>query len=313
MHIIAWNLAFTIRVVPTNKALKILLSSVVCTSSSSLNGDVFITARTISLSLALLETNDIPVEAYNLLGIDSEKLDDIKSFLNSEEYAADALHIERYPLVDTMGESNLYSSLLPSPSNGEVEEMLYMLCGNTCHDGSWKITDTAPIALLDDEQFQVYFGFVLWATVLLAGLGFELLFWMMVTTQGGWSDQRETRWWLAQFVFPLCAATCLGLAAMRNFMALPFLVFGLFKFGMPETISYMYIALHDTSDSAIRQLLEFRRYCSSPLLGHHSHHDVVSCWSIPCRSTRVELIADLAYTALVRTDQICQFLVLHYD
>jgi hypothetical protein len=136
MHIIAWNLAFTIRVVPTNKALKILLSSVVCTSSSSLNGDVFITARTISLSLALLETNDIPVEAYNLLGIDSEKLDDIKSFLNSEEYAADALHIERYPLVDTMGESNLYSSLLPSPSNGEVEEMIYMLCGNTCHAGS---------------------------------------------------------------------------------------------------------------------------------------------------------------------------------
>eukprot|EP00978_Attheya_sp_CCMP212_P006493 scaffold14911_cov54-Attheya_sp.AAC.3 len=150
-----------------------------------------------------------------------------------------------------MGKTNVYSSVLTSPSNGEVEEMLYTLCGNTCYDGSWKITDTAPVALLDDEQFRVYYGLFLWVTVLLAGLGFELIFWMMVTTQGGWSDQKEAGWWLAQFLFPLCAATCLGLAAMRNFMALPFLVFGLFKFGMPEIISYMYIALHDASKSRL--------------------------------------------------------------
>jgi hypothetical protein len=209
-----------------------------------------------------------PVEAYDLPGIDVEKLDDIKAFLMSEEYALDALLIERYPLAEAMGESNLYSSVLTSPSNGEVEEMLYILCGNACHDGSWKITDTAPVALLDDEHFQVYFGFILWATVLLAGLGFELLFWMMVTTQGGWSDRREIRWWLAQFVFPLCSATCLGLAMMRNFMALPFLVFGLFKFGMPEIISYMYVALHDTSNSRLGRLGNYLN--STGIVLHHS-------------------------------------------
>ena len=78
---IAWNLAFVIGAIPANKALKLLLPSVVCPSSPPLNGDGFFTPCMISLSLALLEPNDIPVEAYDLPGIDAEKLDDIRSFL----------------------------------------------------------------------------------------------------------------------------------------------------------------------------------------------------------------------------------------
>ena len=51
-------------------------------------------------------------------------------------------------------------------------------------------------------------------------------------------------------------------------MALPFLVFGLLKFGMPETISYMYIALHDTSKLRLGRLGNYLNSAGTVL--HHS-------------------------------------------
>eukprot|EP00978_Attheya_sp_CCMP212_P006492 scaffold14911_cov54-Attheya_sp.AAC.2 len=88
---IAWNLAFVLGDLPANKVVKLLIPSVVCPSSPPLNGDRFFTARIISSSLALMSPSDIPVEAYDLPGIDVDKLDDIKSFLKSEIFDVDAL------------------------------------------------------------------------------------------------------------------------------------------------------------------------------------------------------------------------------
>ncbi|KAL7561498.1 hypothetical protein ACA910_016296 [Epithemia clementina (nom. ined.)] len=38
----------------------------------------------------------------------------------------------------------------------------------------WMTTDTSPTSNLDDEEFIVYLGFVVWFTCVLAGLGLEL-------------------------------------------------------------------------------------------------------------------------------------------
>jgi uncharacterized protein YjeT (DUF2065 family) len=265
---IAWNTAFVIGALPVSKMVKLLIPSVTCSASQSVQGEAFIAARIISLSLALYELAALPDQVYTSLSIDSKKLDDINAFLLSEWDNVDFNTELRYPLVEAMGQSNLQHSILTSPSVTEVEEMLYKLCGNHCHNGSWRVTDTVPIALLDDEDFQVYVALVLWMTALLAGLGCELLFWFKLIDQGGWSEEQESLWWVAQFFFPLWASTCLGLALQKNYLALPFLVFGLFKFGMPETLSYMYTALYQQSKSTLARIGDFLNSTGTVL--HHS-------------------------------------------
>jgi hypothetical protein len=55
------------------------------------------------------------------------------------------------------------------------------------------------------------------------------------TSTNGSSLLFVSRYWrFAQFFFPLLAMTSLGLALYRNYLALPVMVFGLWKFGFPE-------------------------------------------------------------------------------
>lgn len=146
------------------------------------------------------------------------------------------------------------------------------LCTNDCHDTAWKVTDTSPQSTMNDDEFLVYIAILIWATVLLAGFGCELLFMIMFSRQG-WSDKLETLWRLAQFVFPLFLLTVLGLAMLRNFMALPLLVFGLWKFGFPETISYMYTALYGSKKARAKRLADVIN--SSGMTLHHSSATMV--------------------------------------
>ena len=95
-----------------------------------------------------------------------------------------------------------------------------------------RMTDTVPIAELNDLQFQVYVGFIIWITMVLSGIGTELLMWLMFL-QGGWDLKTEYEWRLAQFAFPLLGATTVGLANSANFLAVPFLVVTMWKFGFP--------------------------------------------------------------------------------
>jgi hypothetical protein len=85
---------------------------------------------------------------------------------------------------------------------------------------------------LNDIQFQVYVGFIMYVTMVFAGLGMEYLVWRMVL-KGDWDEEKEHRWWAAQFVFPILAATTVGLANTGNFLALPFLVITMWKLGFP--------------------------------------------------------------------------------
>ncbi|KAL3915411.1 MAG: hypothetical protein SGILL_005669, partial [Bacillariaceae sp.] len=97
---------------------------------------------------------------------------------------------------------------------------------------------------LGNDDFESYLGIVVWITCLLAGAGMESLVWYYFMQT--WSPELETKWRFAQFVFPLMLLTSLGLALHQNFLALPILVLGLWKFGFPETFMYLYIGVLGT-------------------------------------------------------------------
>ena len=93
-------------------------------------------------------------------------------------------------------------------------------------------SESVPTEFLNDIQFQVYVGFIMYVTMVFAGLGMEYMVWRMVL-KGDWDKDTEHRWWAAQFVFPILAATTMGLATTGNFLALPFLVITCWKLGFP--------------------------------------------------------------------------------
>jgi len=96
------------------------------------------------------------------------------------------------------------------------------------------VLGSVPHELLTDSQFRVYAGFVVWVGVLIAGLGLEIFVWYHFLQF--WSKAREGLWRFSQFIFPLLLVTSLGLAFHQDFLALPILVVGLWKFGFPETL-----------------------------------------------------------------------------
>jgi hypothetical protein len=135
----------------------------------------------------------------------------------------------------------------------------------------WKITNSNPIADLDDSQFNVYVGFVLWMTMVLAGIGTELLFWTTFL-RAGWSCEAEATWKFAEFAFPLLGVTAFGLAMHHDYMAVMFLVAGMFKLGFPEILTYMHAALYltDPHKNEGRYLWISAFLNSVGLITHHS-------------------------------------------
>jgi hypothetical protein len=174
------------------------------------------------------------------------KLRDIASFYNEQFDMSSAE--TRLSIATKLGKSNLLHSKIPSPSSDRVQDMLITLCGSRCPSILWKVTDTAPHSRLEDEQWHLYLGFVLWITCLITGLGSEVLIYVFYLWNNQWNEEYERKWALAQFVFPVLLATTLGLAASQNFLVLPILVMGLWKFGFPETILYQHVALFGCGD-----------------------------------------------------------------
>jgi len=102
--------------------------------------------------------------------------------------------------------------------------------------GGSSATDTSPQTLLTDAEFQVYLGFIVWITVVIAGLGLETFVWHHFLEGNVWDDTRAGLWKVAQFFFPLLTMTTLGLAVNHSYLALLILVPALWKFGFPETL-----------------------------------------------------------------------------
>jgi len=137
------------------------------------------------------------------------------------------------------------------------------------------VTGTDPVSNLDDDGFRVYLGFIIWITVLMAGLGSELLVFILYLQKTGWSKEKEAMWKVAQFVFPLLAATTLGLAAEEDYWALPILVACLWKFGFPETILYMYTPLVDPNSTTVGNISDILN--STGTVAHHGAASFLIC------------------------------------
>lgn len=271
---ISWNFAFVMslkHVIPS----KLLIPSVACTATHS-HGEDFIHRRTLSLAASYLG-RQLTLDDFELQSIDTQRASKIlRAYMSLETDGTNmAENTTMDSIVQLAGEANVKHVVLTSPSSQRIEDMLYNLCDNSCHGlDQWKVSQTSPVDDLDDNDYQVYMSMIVWVTVLVAGLGSELSVWLMFL-QSGWNKQLESRWKMAQFVFPLFAVISLGLAVHQNYMALLFLVLGLHKFGFPETLLYMYSALYVDTHTTLARVGDFIDSVGTGL--HHASASLLIC------------------------------------
>ena len=98
---------------------------------------------------------------------------------------------------------------------------------------------TAPLDLLDEEQFLALGTIVTWLTCVYAGLGSEILLGLKVLRAFSIENVHWV-WLVSQLIFPLFLMVALY---SNSEFGLPVLVVGLWKCGMPETISALSIGL----------------------------------------------------------------------
>jgi len=107
----------------------------------------------------------------------------------------------------------------------------------------------------------------------ITGIGLEVFVWILLQS---WNDDTSLRknaireyWWrFAQFLFPVMLTTATGLSSTRNYIALPILILGLWKFGFPETINHLYLAMYNDNASHVERFTEFLNGVGS--VTHHS-------------------------------------------
>eukprot|EP00602_Paraphysomonas_sp_CaronLab_P008720 CAMPEP_0185036278 /NCGR_PEP_ID=MMETSP1103-20130426/29016_1 /TAXON_ID=36769 /ORGANISM="Paraphysomonas bandaiensis, Strain Caron Lab Isolate" /LENGTH=290 /DNA_ID=CAMNT_0027573763 /DNA_START=229 /DNA_END=1101 /DNA_ORIENTATION=- len=153
-----------------------------------------------------------------------------------------------------------------------MKKMFTSLCGDNCLE-EWKLTDSGP---LDDEtttteEFSMFATYVLSFTTIFAGLALEGL--IGVTWLSLSEEFASLGWKITQALFSLCLA--IGLYSQSVF-GLPFLVFGLWKGGFPETLCYFERSQRDWTNKIYRDAIS--GYCNGlGLLLHHSICCIVVC------------------------------------
>lgn len=266
-----WNIGHQASAGTSSPVESLFASLAVCSSAQSNNAESFVFSHIILNSLIQM----IPRLSRGD-GDDDDETEEVKA----------------HAFANMIGNINSKTVRISSPSGESVTHMLNVLCTETnCKEqpqdqtneqDSWQETDTVPTSHFSDFQFSVYVGFIIWFTVLFAGLGLELLTWTSFL-HGGWTDQRQSQWMFAQFSFPLLLATTLGLAFHRNFLALIFLVPGLWKFGFPETLVYMHTALygtylHETGGSHAGSIQRFSEFLNAVgTVVHHGAAALIIC------------------------------------
>jgi hypothetical protein len=128
----------------------------------------------------------------------------------------------------------------------EVEGAYYLLVDKLPAD----LRNFSPTSLLDGRGFLKYITAVAWITCVALGLQLEVVFGgyfasmlkkeldagqSMKASQSA-KDTYVTWWHIAQLMFPLMLLVAI---MSRSVFGLPFMVFGLYKFGFPEIVSYL--------------------------------------------------------------------------
>lgn len=276
---IAWNLQFMITSLNSFAYLtlgKLLVPSIVCSSTEQ---GRFFERRVISLSISLMHSLDPNVHSNSTMTSHTVPQSDMvvfqrfKKTSNPIYQAYNKEAISRF--VNDMEKSNKKNMLIPDPSEDTILEMLYKLCGETCH-GSVQQSLTS-ILIDDDGHFTIYVGFINWITVVITGLGWEM-FMMLFHLKEGWTKTHETQYMAAEFLFSILSLITLGLGTSRNYLSLFTLVAGCWKLGFPETIATMYCAFYDTSLSPKKRIS--LALDSIGYLLHHSAASLVICMAL---------------------------------
>eukprot|EP00959_Pyramimonas_sp_CCMP1952_P277370 5798729-Pyramimonas_sp.AAC.1 len=180
---------------------KLVAPAVVCKAPEE-----FFQARLNSLSLVLLWS-----------GGDSWWLKNMSDALRSEgKSRALTKFIQRF------GQINRANVPLIEPTQDNVERMLTTACFGQCHKNYWKVTATTITSDLSAIGFQRYLGFTTWATVLISGLGTELMVGRQLLKFGATNATLVEQFWhAAQFTFPLFATISLGAAIYGALVVLP--------------------------------------------------------------------------------------------
>ena len=98
----------------------------------------------------------------------------------------------------------------------------------------------SPTSYFSDLVFVRYYTLILWTTTVISGLGAEAIMGQHIVHRMS-GQNAEVLWRYAQLLFSLFA--CIAIFAQSIF-GLPFLVFGLWKGGFPETIGHFAHAHH---------------------------------------------------------------------
>ena len=232
-----WNLVFVTKAVPLYSIAKLVIPEVTC-STLERQGDDWILGRTLSLALSLTL---IPKSPRKDLGISGKEAEGILQRVNAEW---DHRPVPR-PNSTRLAEVNLRNHAIDSPPPDTVEEMLYDACGEFCYGPSWGMTDSIVHAHMTEQSFNIYLGFIFWLVVVSSGLGLEILFWATFLSSARWSEAMQKRWIWAQCTFSLLVAAAVGLATSHNFLGIIVLTVSVWKFGFPETWTYVVLGLWD--------------------------------------------------------------------
>eukprot|EP00984_Skeletonema_dohrnii_P025530 scaffold14713_cov135-Skeletonema_dohrnii-CCMP3373.AAC.1 len=179
------------------------------------------------------------------------------------------------------------------PQDEMFEEFEYQTDGfkNDDEEYSLGVTGSFFTSNASDESYMVFYGFILWATIVLTGIGMEF-FCFSLLIKDAWDLNTENRWRFVQFLFPLLASTAVGMAHSNNFWALPLITITLYKFGFPETILYLYSGLFDKSMNAGNRWKEVLEGIGTVI--HHSsaalYITMVLVQIIPSTRSTVEVV-----------------------
>ena len=143
-------------------------------------------------------------------------------------------------------------------------------------NSTYPFVGTNPQSNLPLQQYRVLFAFFLLATLVQAGLGLEILVWVMFLRHG-WPKFFDKAWIFSQFAFPTLTISAVGAAVNRDFMAMIFVVLGLWRFGLPHTFLYFQSAIFNAqSRTSSGRFADLLAGCSLTV-----HHTAV-CFFMSC-------------------------------
>jgi hypothetical protein len=200
-----------------------------------------------------------------------------------------------------------------SPGEGAKEEMWKLVAKEETWAANgitkWKMTATSPTSHMDHQEFKRYYTLISWITVCITGFGSEAILGLHLLKSVS-LENMKVLWHFAQFLFPLLALCSIQLAATQNGLCFIVLVGGLWKFGFPETASYLNQVMEwNRQTTLVDTLLTLGSLCAGVgMLLHHSS----SCLLISCLHSGIVPITESILSCLLPLLMQHWFVIMKY-